>query len=70
MATLRPDVQLARGEEIVYVRITRATGGGWDVIATLGNRILAIRHCDDWHRTERAYLCMRGDARRHRKRAA
>jgi hypothetical protein len=70
METPRPDAQLACAEDIADVRITRATDGGWDVIATLGDRILAIQHCDDWHRAERAYLRMSGDTQRHRLQAA
>jgi hypothetical protein len=27
--------------------------GGWDVTAVVEDKIVAIRHCDDWHRVER-----------------
>jgi hypothetical protein len=64
------NTQLARAEDIVDVRVTRATDGGWDVIATLGDRVLAIQHCDDWHRAERAYLRMSSNTQRHRVQAA
>jgi hypothetical protein len=70
METPRPEAQRACAENVVDVRITRATAGGWDVIAALGDRILAIQHCDDWHRAERACLRMIGDTQRHRLEAA
>jgi hypothetical protein len=70
MATLRLHTPLARAEDIVDVRVTRVTDGGWDVIATVGDRILAIQHCNDWHRAERAYLRMSGDTQRHQLAAA
>jgi hypothetical protein len=63
MATKRADVQIARSNDIVDVRLVLAPGGGWDVIATLRGRILAIQHCDDWHRAERAHLRMSGQSR-------
>jgi len=64
------DEQVAESEHAVTVRVARARDGGWDVIATLGHRILAIRHCDDWHRAERAYLRMSGDTQVYRVKAA
>jgi hypothetical protein len=70
MVTPRPDGQLARAGDIVDVRVTRASDGGWDVIATLGDRLVAIQHCDDWHRAERAYLRMRRDTQLYPVRAA
>jgi hypothetical protein len=70
MVTPRADAHCARAEEIVDVRVIRAGDGGWDVIATLGDRVLAIQHSDDWHRAERAYRSMRGEAQRHRGKAA
>jgi hypothetical protein len=36
------------------VQVTGGQVGGWDVTATLNGRVVASRHCDDWHRTERA----------------
>jgi hypothetical protein len=70
MATKRLDQQPARSDGIVDVRVALAGDGGWDVIATIGDRILAIQHCDDWHRAERAYLRMSGDARLRQPEAA
>jgi hypothetical protein len=70
MATTRPDEQTTRSDDIVEVRVALAGDGGWDVIATLGTRILARQHCQDWHRAERAYLRMSGNARLHRVQAA
>jgi hypothetical protein len=43
---------------------------GWDVITTLGERILAIQHCDDWHKAERVLWRSRVDARLRRGEAA
>ena len=37
-----------------HVEITGGHSGGWDVTATLNGRVVASRHCDDWHRAERA----------------
>ena len=36
------------------VEITGGDPGGWDVTATLDGRVVASRHCRDWHRAERA----------------
>jgi hypothetical protein len=36
------------------VGVAPAPRGGWDVTATVGDRVVARRHCRDWHRTERA----------------
>ena len=70
MPTTRPDEQTARSGNIVDVRVELASGGGWNVTATLGDRIVAIHHCDDWHRAERALLRMSRDAQLHRGEAA
>jgi hypothetical protein len=59
-----------QSHSVVDVRVTLAAGGGWDVIAMLGDRILVIRHCDDWHRAERAYTRMSGSAMPYRDAAA
>jgi hypothetical protein len=40
------------------VRVSSGQTGGWDVTATLNGRVVASRHCDDWHRTERARLAL------------
>ena len=40
------------------VEISAVDPGGWDVTATLDGRIVAARHCRDWHRTERARAAM------------
>lgn len=42
---------------------TRTTG--WDVTATIDGRIVAHRHCDDWHRVERARAALLLTVRRH-----
>ena len=55
--------EAGRSHTLVEVRVVSAAGGGWDVIATLGDRIVAIQHCEDWHRAERAHLRMKGDTR-------
>jgi len=70
MVTKRLDEQITRSNGIVDVRMVLAGNGGWNVIAALGERILAIQHCDDWHRAERAYLRMSGEAQLHRNEAA
>jgi hypothetical protein len=36
------------------VQVTLSTQGGWDITVTNDERVLASRHCDDWHCTERA----------------
>ena len=36
------------------VQVSGGQVGGWDVTATLDGRVVASRHCDDWHRAERA----------------
>jgi hypothetical protein len=63
VAAGRMDEQAGRVHGVVDVRVTRASGGGWDVIAILGDRMLALQHCEDWHRVERACRLMGGDAR-------
>jgi hypothetical protein len=30
-----------------------AADGGWQVIIKVGDRIVAVKHCGDWHRVER-----------------
>ena len=60
MAAKQLDKETTQSHSVVDVRVTLAAGGGWDVIATLGDRILVIQHCDDWHRAERAYTRMSG----------
>jgi hypothetical protein len=63
VATQQLDEQAGRSHTLVDVRVVSAAGGGWDVIATRGDRVVAIQHCDDWHRAERAHLRMRADTR-------
>jgi len=70
MGITRPDEQTARSNNVVDVRVVLASGGGWNVIATLGDRMVAIHHCEDWHRAERALMRMSGDAQLHRVEAA
>jgi len=36
------------------VQVTGGQMGGWDVTATLNGRVVARRHCGDWHRAERS----------------
>ena len=36
------------------VKVALSAQGGWDVLVMNDDRVLASRHCDDWHRTERA----------------
>jgi hypothetical protein len=36
------------------VHVTCDPHGGWQVDALLDGRIIASRHCSDWHRVERA----------------
>jgi hypothetical protein len=49
-------------DHVIRVELTRAVRGGWDVIATFEGCLLARRHCDDWHRAERAYQRMKVEA--------
>ena len=63
MSVKRLDQQIERSHTVVDVRVVPAAAGGWDVIATLGDSILAIQHCDDWHRAERASLRMSRNVR-------
>ena len=70
MGTNLLDVQSAASHDIVSVRVVAVRGGGWDVIATLGDHVLARQHHDDWHKTERAWARMRAAASRHRSEAA
>lgn len=70
ITTIRVEEHTPRSHSVVDVRVVLARGGGWDVIATLGGQTVAIQHCEDWHRAERAYLRMSGDAQRHRDEAA
>lgn len=51
------DVPLADAEgqgHAGHVDVCATEGGGWDITATLDGRLIASRHCDDWHRAERA----------------
>ena len=50
------------GDFIINVHVSRVANGDWDVVATFGGYVLARRHCDDWHRAERAYQRMKADA--------
>ena len=43
------------------VDITGGDPGGWDVTATLDGRVVATRHCRDWHRAERARAAVTGE---------
>ena len=47
---------------IIKVHVSRVANGGWDVIATFEGYVLARRHCDDWHRAERASRRMKAEA--------
>jgi hypothetical protein len=35
------------------VHVTCDPRGGWQVDALIDGRVVATRHCDDWHRVER-----------------
>jgi hypothetical protein len=37
------------------VHVSLAVHSGWEVTATVDGRVVATRHCSDWHRVE--YLC-------------
>jgi hypothetical protein len=39
--------------EEVRVDVMSVQSGGWNVIASVGRRIVVVKHCADWHRTER-----------------
>jgi hypothetical protein len=41
-------------EDAGHVAVSSAEDGGWDITATLDGRVVASRHCYDWHRVERA----------------
>jgi hypothetical protein len=43
------------------VDISASERGGWNVTATLDGRVMAIRHCGDWHRVERACIRMESE---------
>ena len=45
---LAPDLPRPR-----HVNVTRDPHGGWQVDALVDGRVVATRHCDDWHRVER-----------------
>jgi hypothetical protein len=49
-------------DHVIRVELTRAERGGWEVIATFEGYLLERRHCDDWHRAERAYRRMKAEA--------
>lgn len=36
-------------------QVSLAVHRGWNVTATVDGRVIAVYHCDDWHRVER--LC-------------
>jgi hypothetical protein len=36
------------------VHVSNAPNGGWNVIGTVDGRVVDTRHCEDWHRVERA----------------
>jgi hypothetical protein len=40
---------------ITNVRVSLAAHRGWDVTTTVDGRVIAVHHCNDWHRVE--YLC-------------
>jgi hypothetical protein len=41
--------------QIPNIRVSLAADKGWDVTATVDARVVAVRHCTDWHRVE--HLC-------------
>ena len=43
------------------VEICGRDAGGWDVTASLDGRVVAIRHCCEWHRAERTRAVMTGE---------
>jgi hypothetical protein len=58
-------VRVSTGEISVRVRdvcIKPAVHGGWNVTATVDGRVLATRHCGDWHRAERVCQQMKSGA--------
>jgi hypothetical protein len=36
------------------VDVCATEGGGWNITATFDGRLIASRHCHDWHGVERA----------------
>jgi hypothetical protein len=48
------DRSASEEKHVEDVRILATRDGGWDVTALLDDRVVATRHCTDWHRAERA----------------
>jgi hypothetical protein len=43
-----------RAKYVEDVDVVASADGGWDVTTRLDGRVVATRHCTDWHRAERA----------------
>ena len=39
---------------MLVIRIIETPIGGWDVLGELDGQSIGAKHCDDWHRVERA----------------
>lgn len=46
-----PDIHPDRRPGCVEIHVCR--DGGWDVTAIVDDKVVATRHCHDWHRVER-----------------
>jgi hypothetical protein len=50
------ELSLASHGHVGTVWVSLARDTGWEVRATIDDRILKTRHCADWHRVERFRL--------------
>jgi hypothetical protein len=46
---------------VTYVQVSLAACRGWDVTATVEGRVVAVRHCRDWHRVEHVRSQLRSE---------
>jgi hypothetical protein len=53
VSTHATEVVAEQSQTAPEVHVTWDPHGGWQVDALVDGRIVATRHCDDWHRVER-----------------
>ena len=48
-----------RGTGMRQLRIIEVATGGWDVVVEIDGHVIFSKHCNDWHRVERALRVLR-----------
>ena len=55
------DTNAADSQVETNIDVSLAADSGWNVTATVDGRVVAARHCNDWHRVERLCLQLSGE---------